>query len=272
MRWRGSTLSNSCASSAHLLARLRRLQRRCSNSASAATSSSVCTTRSRARFRVPGLSREHGAAVEGVIKQKGLHDELAGDTYIIVQTARMEAVYVRVTRPPRRPSRGERSGSHRTSALGQDRPRDSAEATAIAASTTLPPICESSVACRSHRWKMGLPRGRDRGQTNVVWAGLARYNLVAKLPTARGGCRQISSRSSKPRADASTIRLQVERPSLHLDRSKTEARPLSVTRRNDSQHRSRTHDDSNQSSTRRTHRGFLANGEARTCADADLSA
>ena len=37
-----------------------------------------------------------GAALEGVIKQKGLHDELAGDPYVIVQTARMEAVYVRV--------------------------------------------------------------------------------------------------------------------------------------------------------------------------------
>ena len=37
-----------------------------------------------------------GAAIEGVIKHKGLHDELAGDPYVIVQTARMEAVYVRV--------------------------------------------------------------------------------------------------------------------------------------------------------------------------------
>jgi type IV secretory pathway VirD2 relaxase len=37
-----------------------------------------------------------GAAIEGVIKQKGLHDELAGDPYVIVQTARMEAVYIRV--------------------------------------------------------------------------------------------------------------------------------------------------------------------------------
>jgi type IV secretory pathway VirD2 relaxase len=37
-----------------------------------------------------------GAVVEGVIKQKGLHDELAGDPYVIVQTPRMEAVYVRV--------------------------------------------------------------------------------------------------------------------------------------------------------------------------------
>jgi type IV secretory pathway VirD2 relaxase len=37
-----------------------------------------------------------GAALEGVIKQKGLHDELAGDPYVIVQTARTEAVYVRV--------------------------------------------------------------------------------------------------------------------------------------------------------------------------------
>jgi type IV secretory pathway VirD2 relaxase len=37
-----------------------------------------------------------GVAVEGVIKQKGLHDELAGDPYVIVQTPRMEAVYVRL--------------------------------------------------------------------------------------------------------------------------------------------------------------------------------
>jgi hypothetical protein len=37
-----------------------------------------------------------GAMVEGVIKQKGLHDELAGDPYVIVQTARLEAVYVRI--------------------------------------------------------------------------------------------------------------------------------------------------------------------------------
>jgi hypothetical protein len=37
-----------------------------------------------------------GAAVEGIIKQKGLHDELAGDPYVIVQTPRMEAVYVRL--------------------------------------------------------------------------------------------------------------------------------------------------------------------------------
>jgi type IV secretory pathway VirD2 relaxase len=37
-----------------------------------------------------------GATVEGVIKQKGLHDELAGDPHVIVQTARMEAVYARV--------------------------------------------------------------------------------------------------------------------------------------------------------------------------------
>jgi len=37
-----------------------------------------------------------GAAIEGVIKHKGLHDELAGDPYVIVQTARMEAIYVRV--------------------------------------------------------------------------------------------------------------------------------------------------------------------------------
>jgi type IV secretory pathway VirD2 relaxase len=37
-----------------------------------------------------------GATVEGVIKQKGLHDELAGDPYLIVQTARREAVYVRL--------------------------------------------------------------------------------------------------------------------------------------------------------------------------------
>ena len=37
-----------------------------------------------------------GATVEGTIKHKGLHDELAGDPYVIVQTTRREAVYVRV--------------------------------------------------------------------------------------------------------------------------------------------------------------------------------
>jgi type IV secretory pathway VirD2 relaxase len=37
-----------------------------------------------------------GAAVEGIIKQKGLHDELSGAPYVIVQTPRMEAVYVRL--------------------------------------------------------------------------------------------------------------------------------------------------------------------------------
>jgi type IV secretory pathway VirD2 relaxase len=37
-----------------------------------------------------------GATVEGIIKQKGLHDELADDPYVIVQTARLEAVYVRL--------------------------------------------------------------------------------------------------------------------------------------------------------------------------------
>jgi type IV secretory pathway VirD2 relaxase len=37
-----------------------------------------------------------GAAIEGVIKHKGLHDELAGEPYVIVQTAGMEAIYVRV--------------------------------------------------------------------------------------------------------------------------------------------------------------------------------
>jgi hypothetical protein len=37
-----------------------------------------------------------GAAVEGIIKQKGLHDELAGDPYVIVQSPRMEAVYIRL--------------------------------------------------------------------------------------------------------------------------------------------------------------------------------
>jgi type IV secretory pathway VirD2 relaxase len=39
---------------------------------------------------------EPGATVEGIIKQKGLHDELAGDPYVIVQTTRREAVYVRL--------------------------------------------------------------------------------------------------------------------------------------------------------------------------------
>jgi type IV secretory pathway VirD2 relaxase len=39
---------------------------------------------------------EAGAAVEGIVKQKGLHDELRGDQYVILQTARMEAVYVRL--------------------------------------------------------------------------------------------------------------------------------------------------------------------------------
>jgi type IV secretory pathway VirD2 relaxase len=37
-----------------------------------------------------------GATVEGTIKHKGLHDELAGDPYVIIQTARREAVYVRL--------------------------------------------------------------------------------------------------------------------------------------------------------------------------------
>jgi type IV secretory pathway VirD2 relaxase len=39
---------------------------------------------------------EPGAAVEGIVKQKGLHDELRGNPYVILQTARMEAVYVRL--------------------------------------------------------------------------------------------------------------------------------------------------------------------------------
>jgi len=39
---------------------------------------------------------EPGAAAEGIVKQKGLHDELRGDAYVILQTARMEAIYVRL--------------------------------------------------------------------------------------------------------------------------------------------------------------------------------
>lgn len=39
---------------------------------------------------------EPGAAVEGIVKQKGLHNEVAGDHYVIVETARKEAVYVRL--------------------------------------------------------------------------------------------------------------------------------------------------------------------------------
>jgi type IV secretory pathway VirD2 relaxase len=39
---------------------------------------------------------EPGAVVEGVVKKKGLHDELRGDPYVIVQTPRQEAVYVRL--------------------------------------------------------------------------------------------------------------------------------------------------------------------------------
>ena len=39
---------------------------------------------------------EPGAAIEGIVRQKGLHDELRGDPYVILQTARMEAVYVRL--------------------------------------------------------------------------------------------------------------------------------------------------------------------------------
>lgn len=39
---------------------------------------------------------EPGAVVEGIVKKKGLHDELRGDPYVIVQTPRKEAVYVRL--------------------------------------------------------------------------------------------------------------------------------------------------------------------------------
>jgi len=165
-----------------------------------------------------------GAAVEGAIKQKGLHDELAGDPYVIVQTARMEAVYVRVDQA--------------TAATLK-------EGEAIRFACELQPwvkgtdhvIQQEAAANRgiynptAHLRKLGgMPiaiDGRWVFPEAVIEVNqrrlerLARYNLVAKLPdgTWRVPPNLVEMLRSREQTHP-RFRLQVERPGLHLDRGK----------------------------------------------------
>jgi type IV secretory pathway VirD2 relaxase len=165
-----------------------------------------------------------GAAVEGVIKQKGLHDELAGDPYVIVQTARMEAVYIRV---------------------------DQATADSVREGVAVRFVCEpqpwvkatdhviQSEAARNggvynptvHLRKLGdMPvaiGGRWVPPQSVIEVNLrrlerlGRYKLVARLPD--GTWRVPSNLVDVLRSREQThprFRLQVEQPGLQLDRSR----------------------------------------------------
>ncbi len=165
-----------------------------------------------------------GAALEGVIKQKGLHDELAGDPYVIVQTARMEAVYVRV---------------------------DQATATTLKEGTPVRFACEPQPWVKSTDHVIQREAVTNRGIYNPTahlrklgdmpiaidgrWVlpaavievnqrrleRLARYNIVTKLPdgTWRVPPNLIDVLRSRERTHPQ-FRLRVDQLNLHLERGK----------------------------------------------------
>jgi type IV secretory pathway VirD2 relaxase len=167
---------------------------------------------------------EAGAAVEGIVKEKGLHDELRGDPYVILQTPRMEAVYVRLD-----------------------------DATAA----TLKEGAVVRLACQSQPWVTAVDQAiareaatnggiynptahlRKLGDMPVAVAGgwvqppavveanqrrlerLARYNLVERLP--EGNWRVPPNLVDTLRSREQThprLRIVVERPGPELDRGR----------------------------------------------------
>jgi type IV secretory pathway VirD2 relaxase len=165
-----------------------------------------------------------GAVVEGVIKQKGLHDELAGDPYVIVQTARMEAVYVRVDQAT-------------SATLKEGAPvRFACEPQPWVKATDLVIQREAAVNSGIYNPTAHL---RMLGTNPIVVGGhwvrpaavievnqrrlerLARYNLVARLPdgTWRVPPNLVDVLRSRERTHPQ-FRLQVEGPGLHLARDR----------------------------------------------------
>ena len=70
----------------------------CARSASGATSSRGCTTSPAATSAATAwaASQTLGAPIEGVVRGKGLHDELTGDLFAAVETVAGDTHYVRL--------------------------------------------------------------------------------------------------------------------------------------------------------------------------------
>ena len=167
---------------------------------------------------------EAGAAVEGVVKQKGLHDELRGDPYVILQTARMEAVYVRLdatTAATLKEGAAVRLACQpQPWVTGTDRviQREAAANGGIYSPT-------------AHLRKLGdMPvaiEGRWAQPRDVIAANerrlerLARHNLVEKMPvgTWRVPANLVDTLHSREQTHP-RLRIVVERPGPELDRGR----------------------------------------------------
>jgi type IV secretory pathway VirD2 relaxase len=165
-----------------------------------------------------------GATLEGVIKQKGLHDELVGDPYVIVQTARMEAVYIRLDPAtsatlkegvPVRFACELQPWVKRTDHVIQ---REAASSGGIYNPTAhLRTLGDKAIAIDG-RW---VSPGAVVEVNQRRLARLARYNLVARQPD--GNWRVPANLVDLLRSREQThpqFRLRVEQLGLHVERGK----------------------------------------------------
>lgn len=166
-----------------------------------------------------------GVAVEGVVKQKGLHDEPRGDPYVILQTARMEAVYVRLD--PTTASTLKEGAPVRLSC--QPQPWVTGTDRVIQREATANGGIYDPTA---HLRKLGdMPvaiEGRWAQPRDVITANerrlerLARHNLVEKMPegTWRVPGNLVETLHSREQTHP-RLRIVVERPGPELDRGRT---------------------------------------------------
>ncbi len=167
---------------------------------------------------------EPGAAVEGIVKQKGLHDELHGDQYVIVQNARMEGVYVRLdpttaaTLKEGAPVRLACQPEPWVTSTDRFIQREATANGGIYSPTAhLKKLGDMPVAIDG-RWV----QPRDVIDTNQRrLERLARHNLVDKLPegTWRVPANLVDTLHSREQTHP-RLRIVVERPGLEIDRGR----------------------------------------------------